>query len=100
MRPFVDGLNVVDKIQPVRYKWNGLWGRPNDDAEVIGVIGQELEKAAPYAVKRMKDTLWPGGVETGIVYIEHQPLIYLLVNSFVELHQRMSRVGRDLDLHG
>ena len=43
IRPFEDGLAVIEKILPVRYQYNGLAGMPKD-SEGIGVIAQEVRK--------------------------------------------------------
>lgn len=76
----------------MEYKWNGLWGRPNDNRIVVGVIGQELESVAPYAVMRTLDRLHKGGPVTEIVEIDTTSLIMLLVNTFLELRDRLRAI--------
>lgn len=80
---------MLQKIRPVQYKWNGLWGRPDDNRIVVGVIGQELESAAPYAVMRTLDKLYKDGPVTEIAEIDTTSLIMLLVNTFMELRDRL-----------
>lgn len=92
IRPFTDGWNILQKIYPVRYKWNGLWGHPNDDRDVVGVIGQDLESAAPYTVMRTLDKIYKDGKVTEIIEIDTTSLIMLLVNTFAELRDRLGRI--------
>lgn len=92
VRPFTDGWNIVEKIRPVVYKWNGLWGHPNDGRDVVGVIGQELEAVAPWAVMRTLDKLYKDGAVTEILEIDTTALIILLVNTFQELRERLQKV--------
>lgn len=95
MRPFTDGWNVVRRIQTVRYKWNGLWGKPQDDRDVVGVIGQDLEALAPYAVMRTLDRLYKDGQVTEILEIDTTSLIILLVNTYLELRERLRRLEKN-----
>jgi hypothetical protein len=79
-------------IHPVRYKWNGLWGQRNDDAEIVGVIAQELERAAPYAVGKALNKLYKEGPETEVSHIHPEALIYVLINAVVDLEKRLKRL--------
>lgn len=82
----------MEKIQPVRYKWNGLWGHPDDNRDVVGVIGQDLESVAPWAVMRTLDRLYKDGPVTEILEIDTTAIIITLVNTFNELRNRLQKV--------
>jgi len=86
----VDGFGILDRVQPVSYKWNGLLGHPNDGREMVGVIAQELESIAPYAVGRIREALHPDGEKTDVLEIDIAPLIMLLVNAVRELEDRLN----------
>lgn len=92
IRPFADGWKVVEKIRTVRYKWNGLWGRRDDDRDVVGVIGQELEAVAPYLVMRTLDRFYKDGLVTEVVEIDTTALIMVLVNTFMGLRERLKKL--------
>jgi len=94
IRPFVDGFNVLEKIRPVRYKWNGLWGHANNDKDVVGIIGQELESVAPYAITRIKDKIQPGGVATEVITVNPAAIIFLLVNAAKDLKAQIDALER------
>ncbi len=49
--PFTDGLNVLKQINPIKYRYNGLYGTPLDE-EGVGVIAQDVETLLPRSVKR------------------------------------------------
>ncbi len=86
---------MIEKIHTVRYKWNGLWGRRNDDRDVVGVIGQELEKIAPYLVMRTLDRFYKDGLVTEVVEIDTTALIMVLVNTFMDLRAQLRKLEED-----
>ncbi len=88
IRPFTDGWEVVQKIRPVTYRWNGLWGHRNDSRDVVGVIGQELESIAPYMVMRTIDRFYKDGLVTEVVEIDTTSIVMALVNTYLELRAR------------
>ncbi len=47
--PFEDGLDLVLKINPIWFKYNGEAGMPTNERGV-GTLAQELQKIAPYMV--------------------------------------------------
>jgi hypothetical protein len=87
-------MSVLWRIKPVRYKWNGLWGRTNDGEDQVGIIGQELEAVAPYAVLRSKDKLHPEGHETEIIQVNAAPIIFLLVNAIKDLEAQIDELSK------
>jgi hypothetical protein len=87
-------MSILEKIRPVKYKWNGLWGRLNDDREVVGIIGQELESVASYAIVRSKDTLYPGGPQTEVIQVHPTPLVFLLVNAVKDLRSQIEELEK------
>jgi len=47
---FNDGLNIIKKIHPVWFNYNGKAGMPLEERGV-GTIAQEIQKIAPYMIK-------------------------------------------------
>jgi len=75
---FTDGLNVINKIHTIRYKFNANAPFQSDD-EQIGIIAQEMEKVAPYMVsqheyKQIKD----------LRQVNNQAYVFLLINAVKE----------------
>lgn len=56
IQDFKDGLNVINQLRTVTYKYNEKSGYKDLDQKHIGFIAQEVEKAAPYMVSIIDDT--------------------------------------------
>lgn len=50
IRPFTDGLNIVNQINPVVYNYNGKMNLPTEQ-DFIGVIAQDIKPVADYMIK-------------------------------------------------
>jgi hypothetical protein len=91
--PFTDGLAVLRQVNPIRYTYNGLAGMP--ESEGIGVIGQEIEKVAPYTAHHFKAKLKPDDAEeTELVGFNSHALTFVLINAVKELDSRLSAIER------
>ncbi len=81
---FTDGLDVITKINPVRFQYNGLLGL--DSTKVyIGVIAQEVAKVAPYATQSKKIKI--GDKYEEILYFDPGVLTYVMINAIKEQQQ-------------
>jgi hypothetical protein len=93
IRPFSDGLDVISRINPVWFKWNGKGGRPDDGKDNIGVIGQEIEKVAPYTVTRTKAKLEPTDEnETELIDFTSHALTFALINAVKEQQKHIEQL--------
>ena len=88
IRPFTDGLNVILKIEPKRYYYNGM-AKTNPMQEEFGIIAQDMQKIAPYTVsKHMLDMNKSGEeaapkMEEMLVY-NSGALTYVTINAIKE----------------
>jgi hypothetical protein len=82
INPFTDGLNVVLKMQPVWFTYNGLGGTPKGEKE-IGTVAQELQQLAPYMISEVKSS---GTEDAGAKYlgVNYHALFFVLVNAIKE----------------
>lgn len=80
IKPFTDGLQVLTKINPVWFQYNGVAGMPNDGRNFVGIIAQEMQKIAPYTIGTQLDE------ETNTEYLNYDPnaVLYILTNSIKE----------------
>jgi hypothetical protein len=94
--PFSDGLSVIEKINPIRYRYNGLAGLPND-AEGIGVVAQEIRRVAPYTVGTFKAKLDERAEgETELYDFNSHALTFVMINAIKELDERTKGLaGKD-----
>jgi hypothetical protein len=76
---FTDGLNVINKIHPVKFNYNT--NAPfKANGEQIGIVAQELEKIAPYMVSQKEYTNIKDLRE-----VNNQAYVFLLINAVKEL---------------
>ncbi len=66
IKEYEGGLNIIKKINPVSFVYNGKAGT-TDGQQQIGVIAQELQKIAPHMVSTFRVTTADDG---GIEYID------------------------------
>jgi lysophospholipase L1-like esterase len=99
IRPFKEGLSAVSQINPVYYKFNGMWVEaeqdfPNDGIEHVGIIAQELESILPAAIKKIPGTLYKGSEGDEMMTYDSVPIIMALVNAVKELEKRVIKLEK------
>lgn len=77
--PLADGLETIDALEPVRFKWN------KDDAGDVGFIAEEIGKAIPEAVV-LDDEGIPVAIKTEMQVMAH------LVGAVQELSARVKEL--------
>jgi len=81
---FTDGLNIIMKLKPHTYQYNGLGGKGYDDTNThIGFIAQEVEPIALYMIETGKGTINGASVEDFKSYQGHA-LSFILVHAIQE----------------
>jgi len=85
VKDFTDGLNVITKLNPISYNYNGKAEISNTERRYISLFAQDLQKAAPYLVEDFthKNVDERGDVVSEETYLQiHDSEIkYLLINS-------------------
>lgn len=86
VKDFNEGLDIVKKIHPVWFEYNGKAGMPTG-VKSVGVLAQEMQKIAPYMINKFtyKDET---GKSTDYLDYNANDLFYLLVNSVKELSKQ------------
>jgi len=79
IQPFTLGLNSLLSVKPVTYSYNGIAGTPNDGKQYVGVIAQDIQQTLPFMVESF---------DGKYLSVDGTPLIYMLINSVKELHQK------------
>jgi hypothetical protein len=88
---FTDGLNVIDQIQPVSFRYNEDAPFQTDQTQV-GVVAQDLEKVAPYMVHQTTHNNM-----NDVRYVDNQAYTFLLINSVKELKKQNEDLQKRLD---
>ena len=82
IRPFEDGLEVLQKIDPIWFTYTGAENHPQEQA--VGATAQAIEKVAPYMVTTLKEKSTVGDKLLGVDY---GPLQFIMVNAIKEQQQ-------------
>ena len=84
IKPFNDGLDVINKINPVTYRYNGKAGLPTN-TENVGILAQEIQKVAPYTIIPTKMRIEPTDTFlTEILGFNFSALNYVIINAIKE----------------
>jgi hypothetical protein len=95
--PFKDGLAVIEKINPISYRYNGLGGTPAD-MPGIGVIAQEIGRVAPYTVGTFRAKLNEKDEATTELYnFNSHALTFVMINAIKELDERTKSLVKDTE---
>jgi hypothetical protein len=90
---FVDGLEVLTQLNPIKYKYNGKGGLRDNGKEYIGMVAQDVEAHAPYMVWQEKELMNPDDTEeTDIYQFDPSALVYICLNAIKELKQRIEEL--------
>jgi hypothetical protein len=90
---FTDGLNVLAKIKPVSFRYNGTAGLPNDGKKYIGIIAQDMQEVAPYTIETFLDN------ETKTEYLNYNAnaVTYILINAVKEQQATIDKLQKQLE---
>lgn len=82
---FTDGLSVIEKIDPIRFKYNGLAGFRDTKSIQIGINAKKLQPVAPYCISTNKHRLRPNDAEVELLHYEGHAMTFVLINAVKEL---------------
>ncbi len=85
VKDFEDGLDVLRKMRPVQYKYNGKADMPTGK-EFIGVIAQEVEAVAPYMIHKFTHADSTGTKEEYLDF-DATALPYIIINAIKDQQQ-------------
>jgi hypothetical protein len=83
------GLEELQQVRPVTFKYNGLAGTDNGERVYVGVIAQDLERVLPSMVTSRKAKLMAGDAqEADLRVVDPSAFTYILISA-VQEQQRM-----------
>ena len=94
VQPFEDGLELLQKVNPVRFHYNGKAGMPTTK-EYVGVIAQEIQKIAPYMIGTWNYQRDSRHKEKYLEY-DGNAMTYILINSVKALAARNEELQKQL----
>ncbi len=90
---FKDGLEMVEKIRPVWFRYNGKADLPTDQ-KYVGVIAQQMQKIAPYMIGEFVYQDSTGRQEKYLDY-DANAVTYMLVNAVRQIDEKYARQLRE-----
>jgi len=96
VRPFTDGLALIDKIDPVWFTYNGKAGMPNETG--VGTIAQELQKIAPYMVSNWEYISDDGNTKSNYLGVDYGAMDFILVNAIKEQQAEIKNQHDEIQL--
>jgi hypothetical protein len=92
VREFKEGLDLLDRINPVWFTYNGTAGMPRETA--VGTIAQELQKEAPYMVSTWEHTD-DKGQQTEYLGVDYGAMDFVIINAIKELKERVEALEEE-----
>jgi hypothetical protein len=96
IRPYTEGLDMLSRLQPVYFQYNGTHGTPNDGHEYVGFIAQDVAKVAPSMVKKIKHQAEVDGEAQELLAVNLNDLQYMLVNGTTALKHEVDQIKEQL----
>ena len=96
IKPYTDGLDVLNKINPVWFEYNGEAGMPTGQ-KFVGVLAQDIKKVAPYMVGNWEYQDKNGNKKEYLDY-DANSLFYILVNSVKEQQKDINDKNAEIAL--
>jgi len=90
---FSEGLDVLQKVKPVWFEYNGEAGMPTAK-KYVGIIAQEMQQIAPYTVGEFTYRDTTGKQEKYLDY-DANALTYILVNSVKEQQGQIKELHQE-----
>jgi trimeric autotransporter adhesin len=93
MHPFEDGLDVLEKINPIWFTYTGAENHPQE--QFVGATAQAIQKVAPYMVTSLKEKSTVGD---NLLGVDYGPLQFIMVNAIKEQQQIIKQQQTEIEL--
>ena len=94
---FTDGLAVINRLRPIKFKYNGKYGMGADDGvERVGFSAQEVQEVAPYLVDQSSENTNKSSdinapeTRVPVLGMSQGRLIPVMVNALKEVEARLA----------
>jgi len=91
---FEDGLNVINQLKPVTYRYNEKSGYEDQNKKYVGFIAQDVEKVAPYMVNIIDDSAKSGLKDKR--EFDESALTKILVNAVQQQQQEINLLKKEI----
>ncbi len=91
---FTDGAEMLEKVKPVWFRYNGKAGIASDE-RYVGVIAQDMQKIAPYTVGEFVYQNETGQQEKYLEF-DGNALTYMLINAVKQQNQQITALQNEI----
>ena len=96
--PYTEGLEKLKLLQPIVFRYNGLYGTEDNGGQYVGFVAQELDRIAPEMVGTMMEQRHPGSDDPyeELLTVETTRMDYIMLNAIKELAARVEHLEAQL----
>ncbi len=95
IRPFKEGLDKIMQLNPVVYKYNGKGGIADNDGDIVGLIAQDVQKAAPEMIfSKWQKLNSEDENETELLNYDFHNVLFMFINAFKELNAKVEKLEK------
>jgi hypothetical protein len=92
---YSDGLNVINRINPVWFRYNGRAGTKGGGPLQVGVIAQEMKEIAPYTVNSFQAKFDDTSPPQEFYSFDYSAIGYALINAVKELDAKVKNLEQE-----
>lgn len=92
---YSDGLNLINRINPVWFRYNGRAGTHGGGPLQVGVIAQEMKEIAPYTVSTFQAKFDDTSPPQEFYSFDYSAIGYALINAVKELDARLKNLEQE-----
>jgi hypothetical protein len=94
VKVFADGLDVLDKINPVKYQYTSNVNINSLEREYIGIIAQDVQAVAPYMISNAVKG-WVNDGKEDYLSVDPSAFTYMLINAVKELKAKVEVLEKE-----
>ncbi|MEQ9251183.1 MAG: tail fiber domain-containing protein [Cytophagales bacterium] len=95
---YTDGLELIRKINPIWFKYNGKGGIDPSTKPQVGIVAQDIQKVAPYTISKVKTKLdSTDKKETEVLSFDFNAINYAQINAIKELADQIDQLKIELE---
>jgi hypothetical protein len=95
VRPYMEGLEKLNGLKPVVYKFNGKANTPDDGVDYVGLVAQNVREVLPELIIPMSEQFDKNDAnEPELLTYQSGPITYMMINAIRELSSRLDNLEK------
>lgn len=96
IQPYQAAIDVLNKVEPITYRYNGKGGIADDSTRFVGIIAQELREIAPHMVDTVQ-MMDADSVLRDYLSVDHNAFTFMLINATQEQQERIDAQAQEIE---